>query len=271
MNTNVISVINFKGGVGKSTVTLNLSYELSKKGFNVLMIDFDGQGNLTRFSGIDKDKVDGNIITMLDEVMKRNYDVKHPIYSINDRLDIITCNIAKDIWEARALSEISRESILKRYLQLIKKNFSYDFIFIDNAPAVNLGFQNSLVASDYYLMVTEPEIASTDGLSTVFDIICQIKEINKKLEPAGIVINKQEKRTNLHNIMENVIRSAWMNKKDMYVFNTYIPKSIVAGESEFLHKPISMHASASKIAGAYISLADEFLSKIGENAKWWVK
>lgn len=261
--TQVISIINFKGGVGKSTVTFNLGSELARKGYEVLIIDFDGQGNLTKFSGIRN--VRSTIITGLNDVMDGTLTANSddPIYNVHKNLDIMPCNIAKEKWMNDALSKIARETILKRYIDYLKEKYSYNYILIDNAPSVNIDFQNSLVASDQYLIVTEAEVASTDGVQTVLSIIGQIKQyFNPKLRSAGILINKCEERTRLHMAMKEDIGEQWGDSS--YVYENCIPKSITAGESNAFGISISTYKSESKIAEAYRAFANEFISKTME-------
>lgn len=257
----VISIINYKGGVGKSTVTFNLGAELAAKNKKVLLIDFDGQGNLTKFSGIEENvKIKANIVDMLSSVIAKTNLEADPIYSITDNLDIIACDIRKENWSIRALSELARETILKRYLYGLKERCDYDYILIDNAPSVNLDFQNALVASDEYLIITEPEIASSDGIYTINNIIKDIKNcFNKDLKATGVVINKIQERTNFHKLMEEVIKEVWGS--DVYIFKTVIPKAIAIPESEFESMPIGKYAPKSKAACAFSSLAEELLTK----------
>ena len=126
MNTQVISIINFKGGVGKSTITFNLGAELAQKGYAVLLIDFDGQGNLSKFAGIEKiyDRTEFNIVSKLNEIVIGDISDDDPIYKLcfdgKLELDIIPCNIIKEEWMNRAFSEMARETILKRYIDVIK-------------------------------------------------------------------------------------------------------------------------------------------------------
>ena len=253
MNTKVISIINFKGGVGKSTVTLNLGEQLSHNN-KVLLIDFDGQGNLTRFAGREEEIT---IVDALDKIVERKTAINHPIQKINDNLDLIGCNISKESWMNKIVSEIARETILKRYIQILKRECNYDYILIDNAPSVNLDFQNALVASDSYIIVTEPELGSTDGIATVQNIIQQVKEFyNDDLKALGIIFNKVDERTNLHNMMQEHIRDGW--NESIYIFETRLPRAIAVGESQLLAKPIGVYAPNSKIGKAFKQLADEF-------------
>ena len=265
MNTQVISIINFKGGVGKSTITFNLGAELAQKGYAVLLIDFDGQGNLSKFAGIEKiyDGTEFNIVSKLNEIVIGDISDNDPIYKLcfdgKLELDIIPCNIIKEEWMNRALSEMARETILKRYIDVIKDKYNYDYILIDNAPSINLDFQNALVASDKYLVVTQAESASMDGMDTIFNIIQQIKTyFNPELRSAGIVINQIEERTNVHAMMREFIKDRW---QEFYIFDVAIPKSIVVAESELLNKPVCVYKPLSKVGIAFSSFAAE-LEKI---------
>lgn len=260
MKTNVISVINFKGGVGKTTVTFNLSSELAFMGYKVLMIDFDGQGNLTTNTGAYSVGDKQNIITVLDKILEGQEIEKDPIINLKENLDIITCDIHKESWSNKALSVIARETLLKRYIDRLKELYEYDYIFIDNAPSINLDFQNSLVASNYYLLVTEMASRSADGMEKVYDIIRQVNEYyNNNLKQAGIIINKVEFRTNIHSHIYDEMKGAW--KEDIYIFKSFIPKSILAVESEYTCRAIRDSKSDSKIAEAYTSLAEEFIKR----------
>ena len=257
--TKVVSVINYKGGVGKSTITYNLGAELSYRGFDVLLIDFDGQGNLTKFTGVEKNgKCAKSITTVLNNIIAHEDITEDPIYQVSGNLDLIPCDISKEKWSNSAISVMARETILKRYIDSLKE--TCDYILIDNAPSINLDFQNSLVAADKYLIVTEPEIASIDGIETIFQIIRQIKEcFNKDLSPIGIVINKAELKTNLHTILATMIRDVW--GESLYVFNSAIPKSIIVGESVFMSKPICEYKKDSKIGDAFKALTAEFIER----------
>ncbi len=261
METKVISIINYKGGVGKSTVTYNLGAELVNLGKQVLLIDFDGQGNLTKFTGVEnEERISANIVTMLNEIITGQLDTKDPIYAVKDNLDIIACDIQKESWSIRALSELARETILKRYIEIIKERYNYDYILIDNAPSVNLDFQNALVASDEYLIVTEAEIASSDGIFTINSVINQIKScFNKELKASGVVINKVQENTNFHKIMNEIINTSF--GEGTYIFKTFIPKSIAVPESEFEMMPLSDYNYKNKAAIAFRKLAEEFVNK----------
>lgn len=257
----VISIINYKGGVGKTTVTFNLGAELAKAGKNTLLIDFDGQGNLTKFAGIEKETaIKENIVDVLNSIMANQEIINDPIFKVKDNLDIITCDIRKEYWSMNAMSAMGREKLLKKYILTLKEKHNYDYILIDNAPSVNLDFQNALVASDEYLIITEPEVASSDGIFTINKVIEQIKnEFNKDLKAAGVIINKVQEKTNFHKLMNEVIKVSW--GEDVYIFNTLIPKAIAIPESEFESLSIGDYSPKSKAAIAFKKLSEELLSK----------
>lgn len=257
----VISIINYKGGVGKTTVTFNLGAELAKAGKNTLLIDFDGQGNLTKFAGIEKENtIKENIVDVLNSIMANQEMINDPIYKVKDNLDIITCDIRKEYWSMNAMSAMGREKLLKKYILTLKEQHNYDYVLIDNAPSVNLDFQNALVASDEYLIITEPEVASSDGIFTINKVIEQIKnEFNKELKAAGVIINKVQERTNFHKLMNEVIKVSWGD--GVYIFNTLIPKAIAIPESEFESLSVGEYAPKSKSAMAFKELAKELLEK----------
>ena len=134
----VISIINYKGGVGKTTVTFNLGAELAKAGKNTLLIDFDGQGNLTKFAGIEKETaIKENIVDVLNSIMANQELQNDPIHRVKDNLDIITCDIRKEYWSMNAMSAMGREKLLKKYILTLREKHNYDYVLIDNAPLLN--------------------------------------------------------------------------------------------------------------------------------------
>lgn len=256
----VISIVNFKGGVGKSTVTLNLGYELSRNGYKVLLVDFDAQGNLTRFSNILEKgiAIKSDLIEALNLIMKNEEPSEDPIYTINANMDIIPCSVMKEKWMNDCQTALVREKILKRYLDLVKTKFEYDFILIDNAPSINIDLQNSLTASDFYLIVAEPDIASLDGTNAVLNVIDLITQhVNQNLKPLGLLFNKYEGRVNLHKQMP-----AGFENRNLHVFEQYLPKSADAQYSEFFGISIRDYKKNSKLADAYSNFTLEFIKEV---------
>ena len=257
----VVSVVNFKGGVGKSTVTFNLGYELSDKGYKVLIIDFDGQGNLTRFSGVNNitDTITNALINEMDEK-----EAIYPIYPVKGGLDIIPCNVLKEQWMIIAPARRFNEQFLKRYIERIKNLYDYDFILIDNAPSIGIDLQNSLMASDMTLIVCEADMPSVDGVNNVLSVIGEIEKYgNHKIRSAGVLINKFEASTNLHSTMLAAIKEMWGS--DHHIYESIIPKSIDAGTSSSSSMAIADYKKSSKIAQAYKNFTDEFLRVVDQN------
>lgn len=264
----VIAVTNYKGGVGKSTVTINLGYELENLGFKVLMIDFDGQKNITTYSGMKSHSQENNIITALDDVDK-DFDLSYPDpilkVSENKNLDIITCDVRKNAWKDRIASAISKDTIMKRYVDTLRVKYDYDYILIDTAPSAEADLINVLAAADRYLIVTEAETGSVDAITTLVDIITQVKKLlNPNLEAAGILINKFEKKTTLHRLLIEVIQEVWDNR--IYIFNTVIPKSIAVGESQYLSISLTEHNNNNIAAAAFKEFTKEFVERTNETA-----
>lgn len=255
----VVSVINFKGGVGKSTVTLNLGSELASKGFNVLLIDFDSQGNLTRFSGIPKaEKTIADALT----AMTRREEIEHPIYKIKDGLDIIGCNVGKELWvnEIRNSPIPGKERMLSKYINRIKEDCDYDIILIDNAPSIGFDLQSSILASSKYLIVSEADMASVDGINNVLSVVdLMVTYGDHDIGSSGIIINKYEANTNLHQAMREAIQE--MFGTDHHIYENIIPKSIDAGTSVSSGVSIADYKSGSKIAEAYRKFTDEFIEE----------
>lgn len=260
----VIAVTNYKGGVGKSTVTINLGYELENLGFKVLMIDFDGQKNITTYSGMKSHSQENNIITALDDVDK-DFDLSYPdpILKVGENLDIITCDVRKNAWKDRIASAISKDTIMKRYVDTLRVKYDYDYILIDTAPSAEADLINVLAAADRYLIVTEAETGSVDAITTLVDIIMQVKKLlNPNLEAAGILINKFEKKTTLHRLLIEVIQEVWDNR--IYIFNTVIPKSIAVGESQYLSISLTEHNNNNIAAAAFKEFTKEFVERTNE-------
>lgn len=263
--TKVIAVTNYKGGVGKSTVTTNLGFELENLGFKVLMIDFDGQKNLTAFCGMKKHCDDNNIITALDDI-DGNFDSSYPdpILNVKGNLDIITCDIRKTAWKNRVLSSISKDTIMKRYIDTLRVKYDYDYILIDNAPSVETDLVNALAAADEYLIVTEAEVGSVDAITTVVGVIEQVQKLlNPKLKAAGIVVNKFDKRTTLHKLLLDVIKETWKDK--IHIFETIIPNSIAVADSELVNAPVSIYNKRNIAAKAFESFTKEFIERTFDN------
>lgn len=258
----VISVINFKGGVGKSTVTLNLGSELASRGYKVLLIDFDAQGNMTGYSG-----VRGMRRTVTDALyaMMEKREVVHPVYNLKKNLDIIGCNSMLAKWMIDLQKEIFKELKLKKYIDLIKRDMSYDFILIDNARDIGADLQNTIFASDRYLVVSDPEKGGLDGVSFILDVIDQISEDSEHdIRSAGILLNNYRGNTNLHSEIKEAFEEIF--GAEHHIYKNVIPASVDVGTSNGLGVTVAEYKKNCKAAEAFRNFADEFLEVVKEGA-----
>lgn len=259
--TKVLSIINYKGGTGKTTVTFNFARELSQRGYKVLLIDLDGQGNLTKFSNIAKnndiDTLKETISTSMLNII-RNEEVNIPIYKTYiDTLDIVPCNINMADTKAEITMALARETILKRVVEKIKALKFYDYIIIDNAPSIEIDFINSLVCSDELIIISSPDTFSAEGISNLLKKYILIKNhFNKNLSIAGILINNADLRTNFTKDMIKVITNHF---KDIKVFDTIIPSSIKVKEATAMNSAIGDYDKDNKVTLAFSFFTEEYL------------
>ena len=197
----VISIANQKGGVGKTTTTINLSACLAEAGKRVLVIDMDPQGNTTSGLGIEKDEAENTIY----EVILRTVDIKDAIIKdIFDNLDIIPSNVNLAGAEIDLIDVDNREYILKDSLAEVKDN--YDFIILDCPPSLSMLTVNAMTASNTVLVPIQCEYYALEGLTQLMHTINLVKKkLNKKLELEGVVFTMYDSRTNLSlQVVENV-------------------------------------------------------------------
>lgn len=267
----VISLVNHKGGVGKTTITFNLAVNLTKLGYKVLVIDFDSQGNLSKTVGIEQkydiENKSYKIGTALEEIMgdletKLELDKYIHASSKYSDLDIIPCDLSFAETKLRLNAATERCFVLNILINQIKEERDYDFILIDNAPSIDVDFQNSLVASDYALIVTEADDYSVDGIIRLITQLGKIKKFyNPNLQIAGIVINKANMRTKLAKAMTNQI-SKIFGDVHINVYNSVIPQSVKIGESKMMEKSIGEYDSKNPVTKALESFTEEFVKSV---------
>ncbi len=257
----VVSIANQKGGVGKTTTSINLSAALAKKGKNVLLIDADPQGNAT--SGVGAER----------EIEKSVYDVIINEENISGiirdtqvkKLKICPSNINLAGAEVELVSLMSREHRLKERIDEIKDE--YDYIIIDCPPSLGLITLNAFTASDSVLIPVQCEYYALEGLGQLINTINLVRRhLNKDIEIEGAVLTMYDARTNLSNQVVKEVKRYFEDK----VYKTVIPRNIKLSEAPSYGMPISVYDSKSKGAKCYEKLAKEFLSKndtIEENGK----
>ena len=233
----VISVANQKGGVGKTTTTVNLSTILAKKGKKVLLIDTDPQGNATSGLGITKE-VELSVYDIL--VGDTEFDETIQETSIKN-LSVCPSNISLSGAEVELVSMMSREQRLKTKLDLIKDR--YDYILIDCPPALGLITLNAFTASDSVLIPVQCEYFALEGLGQLLNTVNLVKKhLNKNLEIEGALLTMYDARTNLSNQVVKEVKKYFENK----VYKTVIPRNVRLSEAPSYGMPISIYDPRSK-------------------------
>lgn len=246
----VISVANQKGGVGKTTTTVNLSTILAKKGKKVLLIDTDPQGNATSGLGVTKD-----VELSVYDILVGDTEFDETIQDTTIRgLKICPSNISLAGAEVQLVPMMSREQRLKTKLDKIKDK--YDYILIDCPPSLGLITLNAFTASDTVLIPVQCEYFALEGLGQLLNTVNLVKKhLNKNLEIEGALLTMYDARTNLSNQVVKEVKKYFENK----VYKTVIPRNVRLSEAPSYGMPITVYDSRSKGAKAYEKFAKEFL------------
>lgn len=249
--TKVISITNQKGGVGKTTTSVNLSAALAAIGKKTLLIDFDPQKNASVGVSINTSK--NTIYDFLVEKVDINEAV---LKTFVPNLFVIPSTIDLSATEFEFSNHKNRESVLKN---LIDGNLNeYDYVFIDCPPSFGFLSLNALVASDSLIIPLQCEYYALEGLVALLDNVLKIKKTyNEKLFVEGIILTMYDKRSILSKQIEDDVRS---NIKDK-VFNTVIPRNIKIAEAPSHGKPIMFYDLKCSGSTAYLELAKEFLER----------
>ena len=254
----VIAITNQKGGVGKTTTTVNLGVGLANMGKRVLLIDADPQGSLTVSLGIKKpDDLSVSLATVMQDVIEdRDTPDGSGIIHHEEGVDLLPSNIELSGLEVSLFNTMSRESILKGYLDTVRSK--YDYVLIDCMPSLGMMTINALVAADSVLIPTQPNYLSTKGLNLLMRSVSRIKkQINPKLRIDGILLTMVDGRTNNAKSIIASLRSSI--GESIRVFDTEIPHSVRAAESSLEGKSIFAHDKGGKVATAYESLTKEVM------------
>jgi chromosome partitioning protein len=250
----IIAFSNQKGGVGKTTTTLNLGAYLAHSGKKVLLVDMDPQANLS--SGLDQRLQEA--AQSIYDLISGNAQAKDVIRKTHiENLDIIPGSIELAGAEVELVNTISRESTLKELLSTFIKR--YDLILIDCPPSLGLLTVNSLVAADFVVIPVQSEYYALEGLGQLLNTINLVKKkINSKLDILGIIITMYDARTNLAKDVAKELSDNFGDK----VFNTIIPRNIRLSEAPSHGKTISEYDPTSQGAISYQSLAKELLKRV---------
>ncbi len=252
----IISIFNQKGGVGKTTTSINLSAGLGKLGKNILLIDLDPQGNSTSGLGLEKSQVE----YLIYDVLAMNLPIKHAIVPTSaENLSIIPSNNQLAGLEIELAREENWEERLKDKLIQIKDD--YDFIFIDCPPSLGILSVISLIASDSVIIPIQCEYFALEGVSQLFETIELVRRsYNPNLEIEGVVLSMFDGRTNLSIQVVEEVKNFFKGK----VYTSIIPRNVRLAEAPSHGLSIMDYDLKSKGAESYMDLAEEFLDLIEE-------
>ena len=249
----IIAVANQKGGVGKTTTSINLSACLAEAGQKVLVVDVDPQGNTTSGLGVDKNNVENTIY----EMMLGECTVEESILKdVLENLDVMPSNVNLAGAEIDLIGVDEREYILQKAMEKVRAN--YDFIIVDCPPSLSMLTVNAMTASDTVLVPIQCEYYALEGLSQLIHTINLVKQrLNPDLEMEGVVFTMYDARTNLSlQVVENVKE----NLKQT-IYKTIIPRNIRLAEAPSHGVPINLYDPKSAGAESYRLLADEVIHR----------
>lgn len=252
----IIAVANQKGGVGKTTTSINLAACLAEKGQKVLAVDMDPQGNLTSGLGVDKNSLQYTIYhAMCGECNVGECMIVHPLDSKKLNLSLLPASRELAGAEVEFIDTEKPQYILKNLLAKIRDKF--DFVVIDCPPALGILTVNSMTAADTVLVPIQCEFFALDGLTQLMYTINLIKKkLNKSLEIEGVVFTMFDSRTNLSlEVVENV-----KSNLDQFIYKTIIPRNVRLAEAPSFGLPINLYDSRSAGAQGYRDLADEVIN-----------
>ena len=247
-----IAIANQKGGVGKTTTSINLSASLAAKGKKVLVIDTDPQGNTTSGFGVEKNDLDNTVY----ELMLSECSIKECILKdVIDGVSIIPSNVNLAAAEIELIGVDRKEYLFKRKVEWIKDGF--DYIIIDCPPSLSMLTINAMTTADTVLVPIQCEYYALEGLSQLIHTINLVKErLNPDLDIEGVVFTMYDSRTNLSmQVVENV-----KSNLSQKVFQTLIPRNIRLAEAPSYGMPINAYDPKSAGAEAYMQLAEEVIN-----------
>jgi len=256
--TEILSIINQKGGVGKTTTAINLAAALALKNKKILVIDLDPQGNATTGLGLsNSESSDETIYRVLNGTKNISKVIKKTQF---ENLDLVSSNVDLSGLEVETASDSRRAFILKEQIMAYLKDFTgkYEYIFIDCPPSLSLLTVMALVASHSLLVPLQTEFFALEGLTQLMKTIDRVKiNLNSELKIKGILLTMYDKRNKLSSQVEKEARDYFKEK----VYSTVIPRNVRLSEAPSHGIPVLLYDKSCSGSKSYFSFTDEFLNK----------
>lgn len=247
--TTIIAILNHKGGVGKTTTTINLAAALQQRKKKVLVIDLDGQANLTESFGlsIEEEKT-------VYGAMKGEYGL--PLVKTESGITLVPSCLDLSAAESELINEPGREMILRELIAKLPEKDSFDYILIDCPPSLGLLTLNALTAADYLIIPVQAQFLAMRGMAKIMNVIGVVQErLNPNLKVGGIVITQYDDRKTLNKSVSELIKDSFCDK----VFKTIICDNVALAEAPVNGKNIFEYNKRSNGAADYMALAGEVL------------
>ena len=261
----VIAIANQKGGTGKTTTTVTLGIGLAMQGKKVLLVDADAQGNLTDSLGFhEPDNLPVSLATVLTKSMSEEpYELDEGILHHAEGVDLMPGNIELSAIEVSLVNTMSRETVLRSYINTVKDR--YDYVLIDCMPSLGMMTINALAAADSVIIPVQAHYLPAKGMTQLLQTTARVRrQINPKLIIDGVLVTMVDNRTNFAKDISFILRRDYGDK--LRIFQTEIPLSIRAAETSAKGKSIYLHDPHGLAAKAYEAFTKE-VENIGEKQR----